>query len=255
MVDAGAVPFLAQLINHQDSQLKRQVCSCLANIARHTLDLAEAVVENDIFPKILYKFKDTDQMVRKYAASCVREIAKHSTDLAKLICNSGGAVAIVDFITEAKGAAGLPGVITLGYISTDESLAMGVISAKGIPPLKEALSKDNNDAVKAAAAWSLGQIGGHTPDHARAMAENDIPRLLLELYKDPKSSEDVKKKAKKALKSILNMCSFLNALEPLIADCPHDILEYVLHQFAKVLPIDNAAKKSFIQSGGLKKIQ
>jgi hypothetical protein len=31
-------------------------------------------------------------------------------------------------------------------------------------------------------------MGGHTPDHAKALAENDIPRLLLELYKDPNSS-------------------------------------------------------------------
>jgi hypothetical protein len=31
----------------------------------------------------------------------------------------------------------LPGIITLGYISAfDETLAMGVIQAKGIPPLK-----------------------------------------------------------------------------------------------------------------------
>jgi hypothetical protein len=66
------VPFLAQLINHQDSQLKRQVCSCLANISRHTIDLAETVVDNDIFPKILYKLKDTDQLVRKFAATCIR---------------------------------------------------------------------------------------------------------------------------------------------------------------------------------------
>ena len=32
------------------------------------------------------------------------------------------------------------------------------------------------------------------------------------------------------------MCSYLNALEPLISDCPTDILQYVLHQFAKTLP-------------------
>ncbi len=51
------------------------------------------------------------------------------------------------------------------------------------------------------------------------------------------------------------MCSYLSALEPLIADCPAEILHYVLHQFAKTLPNDPAAKKSFIQSGGLKKIQ
>lgn len=161
----------------------------------------------------------------------------------------------MDFISETKSEA-LPGIITLGYISAfDETLAMGVISAKGIPPLKEALHKDNNESIKAAAAWSLGQMGGHTPDHSRAMAENDIPRLLLELYRDHRSSEDLKKKSKKALKSILQMCSHLSALEPLIGDCPAEILHYVLHQFAKTLPNDPAAKKSFIQSGGLKKIQ
>ena len=118
VVDAGAVPFLTQLINHQDAQLKRQVCSCLANIARHTQDLADNVVNNDIFPKILYKLKDPDQLVRKFAATCIREIAKQSLDLAKLICNSGGAVAIVDYVTEAKGPDALPGIITLGYISS-----------------------------------------------------------------------------------------------------------------------------------------
>lgn len=75
----------------------------MANIARHTIDLAEIVVDNDIFPKILYRLKDSDNLVRKYAAICIREIAKQSLDLSKLICNSGGAVAIVDFISEAKG--------------------------------------------------------------------------------------------------------------------------------------------------------
>lgn len=71
----------------------------MANISRHTIDLAEIVVDNDIFPKILYRLKDNDNLVRKYAAICIREIAKQSLDLSKLICNSGGAVAIVDFIS------------------------------------------------------------------------------------------------------------------------------------------------------------
>ena len=57
--------------------------------------------------------------------------------------------------------------------------------------------------IKAAAAWSLGQIGGHSADHARSMAEADVPSHLLAVYKFSESSEDLKKKAKKALKSIL----------------------------------------------------
>ena len=32
-------------------------------------------------------------------------------------------------------------------------------------------------------------------------------------------------------------------------------LRYVVQQFAKVLPHDNAARRSFVQSGGLQKIQ
>lgn len=109
----------------------------MANISKHAVELAELVVEAEIFPKILYRLKDNDLLVKKYAATCIREIAKQSPDLAKLICNAGGAVAIVDFISEAKGNARLPGIITLGYISAfDESLAMSVISSKGIAPLK-----------------------------------------------------------------------------------------------------------------------
>mmetsp|Transcript_17153 Transcript_17153/g.8108 ORF Transcript_17153/g.8108 Transcript_17153/m.8108 type:complete len:80 (+) Transcript_17153:953-1192(+) len=73
--------------------------------------------------------------------------------------------------------------MTLGYISAfDESLAMGVIVSKGISPLKDALINEPEDHIKAASAWSLGQIGRHSADHARALAENDVPARLLAVY-------------------------------------------------------------------------
>ena len=51
--------------------------------------------------------------------------------------------------------------MTLGYVSAfSETLALAVVVSKGIPPLKEALINEPEDHVKAAAAWSLGQIGG-----------------------------------------------------------------------------------------------
>lgn len=57
-------------------------------------------------------------------------------------------MAIVDYINEARDQARLPGIITLGYISAfDESLAMSVISAKGIAPLKDALINEKSDLV------------------------------------------------------------------------------------------------------------
>jgi hypothetical protein len=50
--------------------------------------------------------------------------------------------------------------MTLGHISgCDESLALAIIDAKGISPLKDALINEPEDYLKAAAAWSLGMIG------------------------------------------------------------------------------------------------
>ncbi|CAG9336050.1 unnamed protein product [Blepharisma stoltei] len=256
VVDAMAVQHLSQYINHPDSQLKRQVCSCLAQIAKHTTELAESVVEAEIFPRILNCLKDVDMHVRKNAATCIREIAKHNPALAKLIVNAGGAAAIVDYISEVKGNHRLPGIMTLGYIGAfDESLAMGVIVSKGIPPLKDALKNEGEDHIKAASAWSLGQVGRHSADHARALAELDIPNCLLAAYIDEQSSEDLKAKSKRALKSIVQMCTYLPALEPLLQLAPPNILKYVINQFAKTLPHDLAARKTFVQSGGLQKVQ
>lgn len=70
-MDQGAVPFLAALISHPDAHLKRQVCGCLGQIAKHNIDLAEVVVEAEIFPRILNCLKDLDNLVRKNAATCI----------------------------------------------------------------------------------------------------------------------------------------------------------------------------------------
>jgi hypothetical protein len=55
-------------------------------------------------------------MVRKNAAMCVREVAKHTPELAKLIVNSGGAAALVDYVSESQGKNKLPGIMALGYV-------------------------------------------------------------------------------------------------------------------------------------------
>mmetsp|Transcript_40775 Transcript_40775/g.88319 ORF Transcript_40775/g.88319 Transcript_40775/m.88319 type:complete len:508 (+) Transcript_40775:68-1591(+) len=256
VVDAGAVSLLAKDISHNDAPLKRQVCSCLAQIAKHSVDLAEVVVEAEIFPRILHCLKDIDEFVRKNAATCIREIARHTPDLAKLIVNAGGVAAMVDYITEARGNNRLPGIMTLGYIAAfSETLALAVVVSKGIPPLKDALINEPEDHLKAASAWSLGQIGRHSPDHARALAEADVLRRLLAVYLHQDSSEDLRTKAKRALKSVIQKCTHLPALEPLL-EAPPNILKYVVQQlFAKVLPNDMEARKAFVQSGSLQKLQ
>jgi len=256
VVDAGAVTLLAKDISHVDAPLKRQVCSCLAQIAKHSVDLAEIIVESEIFPPLLHCLTDIDEYVRKNAATLIRDIVRHTPDLAKLVVNAGGLAAMVDYCTESRGNNRLPGIMTLGYVSAfSDTLALAVVVTKGIPPLKDALINEPEDHVKAAAAWSLGQIGRHSSDHARALAEADVLRRLLAVYLHPDSSEDLALKAKRALKVTIGKCTHLPSLEPLLQECPHNILKYVVEQFAKVLPHDKQSCRSFVQSGGLQKIQ
>jgi hypothetical protein len=60
----------------------------------------------------------------------------------------------------------------LGYISAyDAQTAMSVITNKGIAILKDSLIQIPDDLVKGSAAWALGQIGGHTPDHGKIVSE------------------------------------------------------------------------------------
>merc|ERR1711939_625998 len=156
-----------------------------------------------------------DVYVRKNSATCIREVAKHTPELAQLIVNAGGVGAMVDYVTEARGNARLPGIMTLGYVSAfSETLALAVIVSKGIPPLVNALVTEPEDHIKSASAWSLGQIGRHSPDHAKALADANVLLKLLAVFMHPESSDDLRTKAKRALKSIIEKCLQLGALAP-----------------------------------------
>ena len=57
VVDAGAIAHLAQLVGSKDAKLKRQLFSALSQVAKHTVELAEMVVEAEIFPSVLSSLK------------------------------------------------------------------------------------------------------------------------------------------------------------------------------------------------------
>ncbi|RLW11477.1 hypothetical protein DV515_00001446 [Chloebia gouldiae] len=261
VVAAGAIAYLAQMIPNPDAKLKRQVLSALSQIAKHSVDLAELVVEAEIFPVVLTCLKDSDEYVKKNGATLIREIAKHTPELSQFIVNSGGVAAVIDYIGSCRGTVRLPGIMTLGYVAAhSENLSMAVIVSKGIPPLCVCLIEEHEDHIKAAAAWALGQIGRHTAEHARHVAVANVLPTLLDIFLDTRSSEDLKAKAsrfvaKKALKNILQKCTYLPALEPLLHEAPPNIMKHIIGQYSKVLPHDSKARRLFVTTGGLKKVQ
>ena len=56
------------------------------------------------------------------------------------------------------------------------------------------LIEEQEDHIKAAAAWALGQIGRHTPEHAKAIAVANVLPGLLQLFLAAESSEDLQMK-------------------------------------------------------------
>lgn len=61
--------------------------------------------------------------------------------------------------------------MVLGYVGAHtETLGMAVIVSKGVSQLAIILQEETDDKIRAATVWSLGQIGQHTPEHAKALA-------------------------------------------------------------------------------------
>ena len=67
---------------------------------------------------------------------------------------------------------------------------------------------------------------------------------------------DLKTKTQRALKAVLEKTLQLEALEPLLQlSTPANILKYAVGQFAKILPHDVSARRTFVTCGGLQRIQ
>ncbi|KAM6971591.1 LOW QUALITY PROTEIN: uncharacterized protein LKV04_017154 [Tautogolabrus adspersus] len=255
VVESGAIAHLAQMILSPDAKLKRQVLSALSQISKHSISLAEMVIEAEIFPAAMVCLRDQDEYVKKNVITLMKEVVKHTPELSQVIVDCGGMTAVIDYLGNCHGNL-LPGIMMLGYVAAhSENLAMAVILSKGVPQLSLCLSEEPEHHIKAAAVWSIGQIGHHTPEHAKAAATANLLPKLLQLYMDAGSSEDLQSKSKKALKSILQKCTYLPGLEPLLYDAPSNILKHVVCQFSKVMSDDSEARRLFVTSGGLKKVQ
>ena len=244
-------------LSYKDTQLKRNICRLLGNIARHSPELAAQIITRIQNPqKLLNCLKYPDDIVKKNAAFCICEIVNKSPENAQVICDSGGAGILVDYITNVRGDPRLYGILALGFISSfKKELAWTVIEAKAITQLFDALHNELNPQIKAAACYALGHIGRHSTKHAKEVSDANVLSLMLYYYQDKKMNDYLRDKAKSSLKKIIDNCDNLSALEPLLQVSPDKILKHILNQYIKYLKINNTELKNFIQNGGLQKLQ
>lgn len=107
--------------------------------------------------------------------------------------------------------------MALGHLASfSPELSTAVISSNALPPLVDVLEHEDEDHVKGASAWSLGQIGKHTPVHAKEVALVGTMLHLVVCAKTKRTSEDLRKKCEFSIKSIVNRLEYTPALDSLL---------------------------------------
>lgn len=61
--------------------IQRQVLTTLGSIAKHDTNLAEAVVETEVFPNVLIHMGHPDENVVRSAAVLTKEVCKHTSEV------------------------------------------------------------------------------------------------------------------------------------------------------------------------------
>ncbi|KAH1011210.1 hypothetical protein HUJ04_000627, partial [Dendroctonus ponderosae] len=261
VVDAGIVPYLAKNLQNSDEKLKRQclaalskcsVICCLPSaagmyflfsgaIAKHSPELAEVVVEAEIFPSVSQHLSHACPAIRRNAACLIRDIAKQSLELTQFVANTGGIGSLLEVLfqypvkqPDPVNDARIPCVSALGFIAGQSAqLAMTVLGCRTIQVLAVMLNDSTDENLLTVTAWTIGQIGRHSPEHSAAVASANIFPRLVQIFQNPESSLDLKTKCHGALKLCLQNCLLVSALEPLLSLAPPDILKYVLGQYSK----------------------
>ena len=107
--------------------------------------------------------------------------------------------------------------MALGYLASwSPELSTAVITSNALPPLVDALEHEEQDHLKGASAWSLGQIGKHTSVHAKEVALVGTMLHLVMCVKAKSSSEDLQKKCELSIKIIVNHLDYSPALDSLL---------------------------------------
>lgn len=97
--------------------IQQSAALALGRLAKHSEDLAEAVVSNEILPQLVSSLGEQNRFYKKAAAFVLRCVAKHSSTLAMAVVNSGALEALVQCLEEFDPSVKEAAASALRYIA------------------------------------------------------------------------------------------------------------------------------------------
>lgn len=257
LVSQEGLRFYAIYISYSDMSLKRNICLLLGNIAKHSNELAVQLVHSFSDLKILIScLLMPDKLLKKNAAFCICEIVNKNEENALKLIEEGVLGALAIYIDKVTDESRLYGIIALGYIGGHaEMLSEAILNINIAEKFKLIMDTETSDYVLAAVCFALGQLGKHAPKHANNIAKVGILISILKAYLREDASEDLKLKAKRALKKIITNLTILRYLEPLLPITDKRIMKYIMKEFISKIPNDSEYKKEFAKRNGLMELK
>lgn len=254
--DCDVIPLLIKALNNDEVNVKADAFLCLADIAKDSPSLASTIADGATTLAVEH-LTYPHGLVQKNAATLLRDMCKHNLRLANLVVLAGGLDGLLRLIDCNGGYNSLPAIMALGYMSAQsEQIAEQIIELQGVGSLQTILQCPHKEQLQVAAAWTLGQIGKHSVDNVTALCEENVLSTLLSKITQTCVSDNLKSKCKNALNILIPKCENPKELEQmLLGNVSEELLASILCAFAKILPCDPVARRSFVTSHCLRKVQ
>ncbi|PKU34242.1 sperm-associated antigen hypothetical protein [Limosa lapponica baueri] len=232
VVDAGTVPLLVLCIQEPEIALKRIAASTLSDISKHSPELAQTVVDAGAIAHLAQMILNPDAKLKRQVLSALSQIAKHSVDLAELVVEAEIFPVVLTCLKDSDEYVKKNGATLIREIAKHTpELSQLIVNAGGVAAVIDCIGSCRG-TVRLPGIMMLGYVAAHSENLSMAV---------------------IVSKTKRALKNILQKCTYLPALEPLLHDAPPNIMKHIVGQFSKVLPHDSKARRLFVTTGGLKK--
>lgn len=167
--------------------IKQAAALAIGRLANYSEDMAEAVVESDILPHLIYSIKNQNRFYKTAAAFVLRTVARHSAKLANDVVDSGALSVLVQCLEEFDPTVKESAAWALGYIARhNEELAKAVVDAGALPLLVLCI-QEPEISLRRIAISALSDIAKHSAELAHSIVDTNALFFLSQLINNTDS--------------------------------------------------------------------